>query len=536
MSVGRLIDSMIAPVAPKWALRRARARAEYELLASYAAAEKSERTRDWRARETSADQALIPDMATINSRSRLALRDDGLARSIQSAYRRHVVGIGLHCRSDARDDNGELLESFNTRADLLWREWVHDPRKCDIERRKTFAGIQALIIREWVAVGQCFVRCVVPPMRGTRIPSLALQVFEYEQLAREVTQDPASGREVRGGIEVDEVGAAVAYWFYADGHPLENLRGKPLRIPADDVYHFMDQERVRQTHGLTPNAPVLRKLREKHLYDKYTQLRAKHEACIVGSVESTEDSFFGGGWSGPSTTAPTTGMTPGGSEQTHITFAPGMVNELPPGKRFVMHTPTTPGGQYEPYSRRQSIEVAAGADLDYATVTRDYSEANYGSQRQAAIERSQVTDPLQQLMIDLVLRPIRNEWIAWEILNGRLDAPGYLSGDEESERRYHAHIWQPPPKPWIDPANEAAAAKLLIEQRLATRADILQEQGKDWRQIMDQIDDEQEYAEALGIGLPDAPPERGGLETKASPREPRPRGAAPSPIPQEEER
>src|SRR5690606_36656620 len=116
------------------------------MAAVYAAAERSRLTADWNARSTSADGALVPDIDTINDRARAAVRDEWAGSSAVAAYRRHVVGTGIHCRANARDPNtGKPREAFNRAADALWRQWSR-ARWCDIERRKSFVEMQGLLV------------------------------------------------------------------------------------------------------------------------------------------------------------------------------------------------------------------------------------------------------------------------------------------------------------------------------------------------------------------------------------------------------
>jgi lambda family phage portal protein len=532
VSIGSFIDGCIAPFAPAWAFRRAQFRVKNELLNSYAAAERSRTTKDWRASPDSADSAYLGSQATIGSRERLAEHDDWCAGSIVDAYRRHVVGTGITCTSDARDKSGELRKSFNDTADFLWKHWACRPIYCDFERRKSLVEIQGLAIAEFATVGQAFA-VLTFDYSIPGVSPLRIRMFEQEQLDLTLAS-ATNGNEVRNGIEIDADGRTVAYWVY-DVHPYDygggihgrSARQRSRRIPATQVLHLMRQKRPSQTHGISRLTRVLKKLRHAERFDEYTNVRARMEACIGLLIEKPVDADFGGGL--PSVAEPTANT----DGSLNVTMQPGMTHTLPPGYRGNFHNPTTPGSSYEPYKLRQHTEAAAGAGLDYATVARDYRHANFSSQRQSILERDQETDPLQTLLVDLWLQPIREAFITAEILEGRLDAPDFFD-DPMTMASYLEAEWQPQGKPWIDPANQAAAAKLEIEQRLTPRGDIIQRlHGRPYKKVFDAIDDEQEYAtqtladeeRPTGIGLP----ELAATQPKVDPREPKPRGATHAP-------
>ena len=522
-AIGRLIDAPIGVVAPGWAAARARARlvlqvrrVQQQFLSTYAAADKKRTSADWTSKTLSADQAGIGDAVTMTNRARTAARDHWAADSIGRAYRRHVVGIGITPRAAARDpDTGKELTEFNQAADRLWYAWARRPAWCDVEGRKSLTEIQGLIVEELVNAGEAFVLPVYA--RAGDHVGLAVQLIEPEQLDLSKTRDAATGNEIRGGVEITPQGRPVAYHVYTAAHPLEKWSIKSTRISAERIHHVFRQRRVRQTRGVTALASVLVKLRHAQMYDEYMLVRARLEACIGLIV--TQDLGIGEldlSLKGPSGD---TGQDANANEE--INFEPGMVHRLRPGENVAFQNPTTPGGEYSPFTRAQYGQIAAGVGLDYATVSRDFSQGNYSSQRQGLIETWGETDPIQALLRDTVLTPIRDEFVTLAIVEGRLDAPGFLS-DPAWADAYLACDWQPPPKPWIDPARQAAAIKIALEQRLTTRRAELNRLGEDVREVLRQTADEQALADELGVRLPEA-----GGDARAAPVEPRPTKAPP---------
>jgi lambda family phage portal protein len=500
---------------PGWALKREVARLQFDLVSSnrrflstYEAAEKSRTTDDWSSKNRSADGAIIPDYWTFTARARSAMRDDWSAASIADGYVRHVVGTGITPRANARDPKtGASLTEFNRQADALWKRWARDPRLCDKERSKTFVGIQQLAAREMVAAGQAFVLLSYEPRPDA--PGLVLQMFEPEQLDQSLTswRDDATGitNDIRNGIEIDDYGAAVAYHVYLGRHPFDSypapskIGGRTYRdsarIPADRVIHLMRQDRVRQTQGVTRLAPVLRTMYHTKMYDEYALHRAKFEACGGATIETDVNA------SAASVLGTLTGQssdTTDANENKQLNFEPSMVWELPAGKRVNFLDPKVPSGQHEPYMRSQIKKIAAGAGLDYPTVSRDFAGNTFAGQRQGMIETWGETDPEQQRMIDVLCARVWSEFISVSVLEQRLSAPAWYAGIEY-RTAYCEASWQPPAKPWIDPQNQANAAATMKELNLISDRDLYNERGENWREGYQEIAEEKTERKRLGI-------------------------------------
>ena len=531
-SAGRL-ESVLAMLSPGWSARRSRARLMSEIdrqrlvaLSTYEAAEKSRHTADWSAKNRTADQAITADYWTILARARAAARDDWSGASIGDGWVRHVIGTGITCWADARDPiSGDAWEGFNTALDDWWEYWSERPTFCDMEGRKTLTDTLALCEREVVNAGQAFVIMNYFPTPG--VVGLRLQMFEPEQLDQSVTsftdKDTRETREIKNGIEVDEYGRAVAYHVYQRKHPYESYGGESERISGHRVLHLMRQDRVRQTHGITRMAPSLREMWHQKMYAEYVLLRARFEACGGASVKREAEANG----------LPVAGLDTGdasddrdANDNLQLNFEPNMVWDPGPGVEIQFHDPKTPGGQYEPFTKQGAQKIAAGSGLDYPTVSRDFAGNSFAGQRQGMLETEKETDPEQGRVISAVLRPIREMFTDLAIMEQRVLAPLYYQGPAY-RRAYHRTIYQPQAKKWIDPANQAAAAKIILETDQDTYKHTQAERGLHWRRTFVQKAKEEQTRRELGLGV------EPGARPPTSPNEPRPEAdhATPNPVP-----
>lgn len=483
-------------------LRRQVLATQTTTLSTYRAAARDRTNRDWRASGTSADSAIIPDRATLDARSRQMSRDDAYAASTKRSFVRNVVGRGVMPAASATTPDGTILESWNKAADDRFWNWSHDPRRCDIERRRSFAAIQRWAIRELIEVGEAFViRSIVPEPRrfGDLGLRLVLQLIEAEQIDRYKVEhrDPVTKdtREVRGGVEVDIHGAPVAYWVY-HRHPHDTLgfsTPAPLsmesyRIPAERMCHIFDPERARQTRGVSRLSPSMERLRNLQTYDFAQLLAAKAEACIgliIKSERADQDLI---GMAQPASDGGPNRTDEDGNDE--LAMQPFMTARLAPGEDVTGFTPQRPGNMYEPFVSAQIKAAAAGAGISYEQVARDFTKGSYSSQRQSMLEDRREFEPIQDdQLIAQLCRPVWEDWLDLQVLNGDLVAPGYtLDLDRWRYCEWRANGW-----PWIDPKNEADAATAALKDGLTTRRTILAEKGEDWREVMRQQAEEEQY-------------------------------------------
>lgn len=523
-SLPKQADRAIGVALPSWGYRRMRNRVrmkvadqQLEFLSTFEAAAKNRLTKDWDAKNSAVDQIISEDFATILGRSRAASRDDWQAASIKSGNIRAVVGTGITARADVRDvQTGKPLKAINAAQNSLYERWARTPEWCDVEGRKSIIDMQSLAVGEEVEAGNAFAVLSYEPRID--MVGLKIQMFEIEQLDWSITRSPATGNKVRFGIEVDQHGKAVAYFIFTGRHPLDDHGIKSERIPASRVLHYMDQDRPRQSIGLTRMAPVLKQLRHSKMYRDYTLVRARYEASITTAIETDFDAPNGGDIGG--LLGPTTNPTSADSDKRNnkqFRLEPGAVWKLPRGMTAKSIAMQTPGGQYEPFMARQTEEISAGAGSDAPTVSRNFGRGSFSAQLQGKLESWKAIDPEQQRLIGVWCRPIWETFQRLAILEGRIPmTPAQLADFNlfpEIRAAFIAAVFQPQPKQWLDPAKQAAANKILHDQQLITHRELLNERNLGLEETLDQLAEEQRQRAERGLPLP-------GQEVL--PQEPRP--------------
>jgi lambda family phage portal protein len=488
-----ILDRAIGVFAPMAAERRVASRARMALLSSYEGAEISRRNADWTSNRPSADAAIIPDAQVLNARARDLIRNNWVAKAASRAHVRNVVGHGIAPLAMVEGYTGQLDLTINTQINKLFFEWADHPQFCDITGQRNFWQMQILGAAEQFAVGEMFaIVCYEPSSESV---GLKLQFVEPEQLILNKIRE--GDNEVRGGVEVDAAGKPVAYHFYVrnpgDYRTTFNAFAQ-VRVPAERVLHFFIPERVRQTRGVTPLAPVMQSIKDLDEYGEAILMRARMEACIGLIVQQNIPT--NGGLS-------PLGLTAGSTAQNGAPLSdiyPGMIAYQQPGEDVKSLVPSAPGNMYEPFITRTLRAIGAGVGLSYDALARE-ATGNYSAARQNMLEDEREIRPYQDALISQFVAPVYHLFVTFAVMEGRLNIdPTLFSADR---MRFVKHKAIRPARLWIDPEKEANAKAILIENKLASREELLAETGKQFVDVMRQISNETQYAAALGIVFPE---------------------------------
>jgi lambda family phage portal protein len=499
--IGELLDKAVSIIAPEAGVRRTVARQTAKMLSTYAAADKGRRNRDWRASPGSADLAIIPDAPVLIPRARQLARDSWVAKSAILCASRNVVGRGIVPVATARDAKGKELTDFNRRAEKLFWEWASDPRLCDLEKRQTFWAKQALCEEERVVAGEHFL--IWSYRSGQSGVGLRFQSMEADQLY-DVIQEHG-GNQVRGGVEIDDVAAPVAFHFYSrnPNDYLFRTNYYPVRVPIDRCFHYFKQDRVRQVRGVTMFAPVMPDIRDHASFRSAHLWRARMEACIgaVIKTNTAPPSAPGGGLLSMPRAPGDPGTTPSGLPT--FDFVPGMTPVLKTGEEIEFHNPTAAGNNFDPFTKSILRGIAAGLNISYEQLSRDFTNGSYASQRQALLEDRRAWRQEQDLLIDLVVAPMYRLFIQCAFLEGKfddlIDPAEYLA----NPARFCEAEYVPDGFEWIDPAKEATAAEKNLSLRLITRKELIAGRGGRLRNTLEQIAEEKKLSEELHISFPE---------------------------------
>jgi lambda family phage portal protein len=465
--------------------------------------------RRWAPYPGSADTDLLPELGTIRSRSRDLARNHGVAEGALQTLVDNVVGSGLRLKSRPnRKSLGwseEYAEAWSNQVEALWSEWA-ESTSCDAARSLNFTGLTVQAFRSCFINGEALALPLWRPRRGTST-STCLQMVEPDRLMNPNGQTDHVG--LRGGIEVDAFGAPLAYWI-AKTHPGDRYQVGAFssdceRIPAFTawgrrrVIHVHDRERAGQSRGKPHLASVLRQFR---VLGEYTNAELK-AAVVNAMVAIVTKSSMGQEQlvellsSNPEALkAYQEGLSKRGRGS--IDFNAGMIVPLALGEDFASFTPARPVDSFEPFTLTLFRHIAAGLNIPYELLMKDFSKTNYSSARAALLEGWRFFRGRRKWLTAYWAQPVFELWFEEMVETGQIEAPGFLA----KRASYCRAKWIGDGRGWIDPLKEASAAEKRIQIGLTTLEDEVAEQGGDWEEVLEQRAREERRARSLGLTLP----------------------------------
>lgn len=465
-----IIDRLVSFVNPEAGAKRARARLLEGIFTDGERKFDSAgggRRNNWKATSTSANAEIGQASRALRDRHRDMARNNPYVRKAIEVIAANVVGTGI--KPSIQDTRTRALRS--TKAS--WRAWA-DTTLCDFEGRKTFAGIQRLVMRSVAESGEVFVRSRRKAGVGP-IP-LQLQVLECDFLdtGKDGITTPDGGH-IMQGIEFDASGKRVAYWMY-DHHPGETRVYRSLasaRIPASEILHIYHEERPGQIRGVPFGASVMMRLKDFDEYEDAQLIRQKVAACFAAFVTDTKDPMPGD-------------ANDGGYPMERV--EPGMIEYLPPGKQVTFGNPPPTEG-YDDYSRRILQGAAAGYGITYEALTGDLSNVNFSSGRMGWIEMGRMIAEWQELMLVPQLCDAVWQWFV---------AAGSIAGTASDTATVS---WTPPARMMIDPVKETKGLSEQVRNGFISWQEAVRQMGYDPDMITEELAQDYAQFEKLGFML-----------------------------------
>jgi lambda family phage portal protein len=268
--------------------------------------------------------------------------------------------------------------------------------------------------------------------------------------------------EMRLGVEVDEFYRAVAYWV-RDRHPADfpfpsTLRGQVRRIPAEEIIHLRVVDRWPQTRGVPWVHAVARALNDSEGYEEAELIAARGAANYLGFLEQSD------------LDDPDVEQQDDGSFELELT--PGIIARGPPGSKLTFNNPNRPNAALDPFMRYMLRKIAAGLDVSYASLSRDYSQTNYSSSRLDLLDDRDVWKVLQTWWQRSFRCEVHRRWLQQAVLAGEVDGVPVeeygVTPDKFEAAKFKARGWS-----WIDPTKEVQAFKEAVRCGFTTRTAVI---------------------------------------------------------------
>lgn len=462
----------------------------------------------------SADSDLLPDLPTLIARSRDMARNNGLAAGVMQTYRDNIVGqtLRLSAQPNWRVLGRDLdwANQWQRQVEAQFMTWAESV-ECDAARTMNLIGLTLQALGAAMLNGDA----VCLPLYRSRAGDAwktKLMLIESDRLS--TPYGLSSRRNVRGGIEIDRYGAPVAYYIRKT-HPgdqlyawLDPAPAQWERIPAFTIFgrrrviHLHDKERTGQSRGKPVFSAVMREFNMLGKYETTELQAAVVNSLIAAFLESDLDQDSAAAlFSSGEDNNPASYWNQAMGEY-RASLKGGAVIPLPAGAKLSSFDPNRPNNAFDSFVHAVIQHMAAGLNLPYELLAKDFSRTNYSSARAALLEAWRYFNGRRRWLSDYWLNPIYELWLEEAVNAGRVEAPDFY----QNRQAYTRARWIFAGRGWVDPVKEAQAAKIRMESGLSTLESECAEQGLDWEDVLNQLARERALRNELGLPDPSSDP------------------------------
>lgn len=478
--MGNFLDNLIGFISPEAGARREAWRRSLEEMRHYDAGNFDRLNAGWIAYNQSAEQTDRYSRDTVRARARDLERNSDMANSVIGAYKRNIVGLGVTLQANTPN------EKLNDAIEAAWREWCKR-KNCDVTETQSFSQMTRMAVkRKKVDGGILFKKCYIS---GGLVP-FRLQALEVDELDTTAMIPHGKANRVVGGIEYNSYNRPMGYWirqYSLDG--FSNI--KPVYVPAKDMIFIYTKNRPSQIREMSDLSPTATRIRDANEFMTAVSVKERIAACLSVFIKKA---------------IPTTGIgrgMPSPQAGPQISYegksiTPGMIKELNAGDEIQVVNPTGQATDAASFVKQQQRLIGAGQGLSYEATSRDMSQSNYSSARQGIIEDEQTYAEDRELF-DEFRDEVYESFVVSGVLCGLFNIPDFW--DPDKKKKYLAHEWIAAPKKWIDPLKEVQAMKIAVQTGQKTFQQAAAENGKDWKDMINDMAEVLEYGRKKGIEL-----------------------------------
>lgn len=472
------LDNFIGWISPETAYKRESYRQALDFLRNYDAGNYDRPNQNWRV--TTNQSAELTDRYSrdeVRARARDLERNSDFMNAVAGAFKRNVVGGGYFVQAKTEDTD------LNKEIEKAWKKWCKK-QNCDVtETQSLNQMIRMAVERKKVDGGILFIKRYV---EGGFVP-FRVQTVEVDELDSSVMQPRNSANKVVGGIEYNAYNKAVGYYIRQyDINGYNTLQ--PEYVEAKNVIFYFTKKRPSQLREMSDMAQTIPRIRDANEFMMAVAVKERIEACLSVFIKKTV----------PTTGLGRSGNTSAGERVSYDgkLLSPGMIKELNVGDEVQVINPTGQGADATSFTKLQQRLIGAGQGLSYEATSRDMAEATYSSARQGMIEDGLTYEEEKELLLE-VLDEIYETFVISAVLCGAVNINGFWADKE----KYLSHDWTQEPKAWIDPQKESNANKTALQTGQKTFKQIAAENGRDWRDQINDIAEVIKYGKEVGVDM-----------------------------------
>ena len=430
----------------------------------------------------SEDRLVASDGIYTRARARDLVRNNGY---VSGAIRR-IVNNTIHqgIRLQVNLENKEL----SMQIEQAWKDWC---------KRVNFWNIEKISVRHLIMDGEIYhMRYVRRDLMRENIVPLFMKAIEADQLdssAYPSTFIQDGDNVVRNGIVYNKHDEPIAYYVYPEHlgdywQPTYGIQ-EAERIPAKNIIHLFDPIRAAQGRGMSAIASIIMNTHDLNELTSSELVAARIMSAfgifVTAPYEVDVQSY--GAIAGNDNSYDKFRET---MEEESRYLEHGRIQYLPAGADVKQIANNRPSPNFDSVSQVINRESASGFGQDYESYSSDYRGSSYSSARSASLETRRGYEVLSQLVTDKIHDPV----FEWFITLGKMSGVLPASVPDEVPHTWITRGWA-----WIDPLKDISAKEREITLGITSRTEVAAAQGKDFEEVLQQLQREKELMEEMGI-------------------------------------
>ena len=482
MGVGRfLFDSWTSLRAGVIALNDPRAAVAYvadrRRYLSYKAASREGANRAWRGDRKSGDASIRKQWRDVVYRARDLAKNSPFVAGALEKICDNVVFTGIRPQF-ILTRNGEPNRDLARDLERLHKRWAKAVNA--VEK-------QELGLRHLWTDGEYLIHFFIDTsLLKKGLPPLNYELLEADHLDATVDGTLSNNNYAKRGIEYDASGNVVAYHLFPE-HPGDftwmSLTDSK-RVDAASIEHVFARKRISSSRGISWMASIIMWMRNFEEYQDSEQVAMRLLSAFGFFVETPfpeVENPLGGAPVDPSSDEKT--LKAGDFIQ------PGQVATVSPGSKVTAAGFDRPGSNYEPWVKSQLRGGGVGMNVSYETFTGDLTETTYSGGRQGLLVERRSFRRQQAILNRKHNDPIDERFIEFAAMAGLMNLAGY-----EVDIKQLCPGW-----PWVDPRNDAQAARIEYELGITTLTKMCADRGLDFEEITRERQEELDLLASSGF-------------------------------------
>lgn len=408
----------------------------------------------------------------------------------------------------------DSLDDWTDAVEEAWDLWSSTPELCDYYGRRTFGQLQDQAETEAAVAGDC----LWVQRAGEAGAAPRVQLIEGSLVRTPIDRfmDPL----VRHGVELNQAGSEIGYWVQQDDGTFRQIPAYAPNGIRIAWLHRSGRELIGAVRGQPLLSNVLQSMKEIDRFRDSVQRKAVMSSMLALVVEREQPgvsvSPFGGGAvrSGVATDGGPTTTTSTPRTYNIKELLPGtIVDEMPVGAKIKAIPSTGTDEKYGDFESAVMSSMAWSKGIPPEIMFLTFS-SNYSASQAAISELRNSLEPERENFAVNNCQPSYIDWLAAEVLSGRILAPGFVQGllghsyaDRMKLAAWCRTEWTGPVKPMLDPVKMAKGQKLLIGMAATHYGRSARElTGTSFTKNIRRLAKERAAAQALGLRLDDEKP------------------------------